>query len=535
MKEYRKSERVLGFILEDKAKTNKGKGFVRYKDQELTYDQINERANRVGNSFLELGIEKGDKVGIMLPNCLEFLDVWFGLSKIGAVEVPMNTAFKGHQLQHVINSSDVSMFVVDQQFLDRVGFVQDELKGLERLIVFPSEGERKNTPELRFEQIPFGVLYEGSPSPPGVEVKHSDLMAIMHTSGTTGPSKGVMLCHSHQYLLGLTTARGLRMGSEDIFYNYYPYFHNTAQAHNTYGTLIADASLIMRERFSVGAYWNDIRQHNCTVTYTIGIILDMLLKQPERPDDADNPLRTSFTIGGPKETYEAFEKRFGAILIEGYGSTEANVPIINPYDQRKLGSCGIILPEWEVKIFDEDDNELPPGKVGEIVVRPKESYILFLGYYKMEKTTVEAFRNLWYHSGDAGYFDEEGYLYFMDRVNDVIRRRGEFISSYDVETVVNAHTSVLESAAIGVPSPEFKGEHEVKVVVVLKEGIQLSPEELISFCEERMAYFSVPRYVEFKVSIPKTPTEKVEKHRLKAEGITSTTWDREKAGYKLRR
>ena len=535
MKDYPKSERLMGLILEDKAKTNKGKVFVRYKDQEFTYDQINEKANRVGNGFLKLGIKKGDKVGIMLPNCLEYLDIWFGLSKIGAVEVPVNTAFKGHQLQHVINSSDVSMLVVDRQFLDRVAFVQDELKSLERLIVFHTEGEKENIPDLRFEQVPFGVLYEGSPSPPGVEVRHTDLMAIMHTSGTTGPSKGVMLCHCHEYNLGWNMAVNARMTPEDVYYNYFPYFHNTAQAIITIATILADASLILRERFSVSAFWEEVRKYNCTVSILMGPMLDMFLKQPEKPDDLDTPLRVAYTLGGKKESYEAFERRFNVVLFEVYGGTEANVVTYNNYDRRKLGSCGTVWPDFEVKIFDEDDNELPPGTTGEIVTRPKDSYIMFLGYYKMEEKTLETYRNLWYHTGDAGYFDEEGYLYFVDRQKDVIRRRMEFISSTDVEDAINSHPSVLESAAVGVPSPEFKGEQEVKVVVVLKEGMKLSPEELISFCEPRMAYFTIPRYVEFKEALPKTPTEKVEKHKLKDEGVTQSTWDREKAGYKIKR
>jgi crotonobetaine/carnitine-CoA ligase len=264
-------------------------------------------------------------------------------------------------------------------------------------------------------------------------------------------------------------------------------------------------------------------------------MLDMFLKQPEKPDDSDNPLRVAYTLGGTKETYETFEKRFNMVLLEVYGGTEPNVVSYNSYDKRKLGSCGTVLPDFDVKIFDEDDNELPQGKIGEIVTRYNEPFIMFLGYYNMKEKTLEAFRNLWYHTGDAGYFDEEGYLYFVDRQKDVIRRRMEFISSTDVEEVINSHPSVLESAAIGVPSPEFKNEQEVKVIVVLNKGMQLSPEELISFCEPRMAYFTIPRYLEFKEALPKTPTEKVEKHKLKAEGVTQSTWDREKAGYKLKR
>lgn len=535
MKDYPKDERVLGWILEDKAKTNKGKVFVRYRDHELTYAQVNAKANQVGNGFAKLGIKKGDKVGIMLPNCPEYLYLWFGLGKIGAVEVPVNTAFKGHQLHHVLHSSDVSILVVDQQFLDRVEFLPEELKKLKRLIVFSSAGEKNESAKLKYAQLPFEVLYEGSPSPPGVEVKHSDLIAIIHTSGTTGPSKGVMLSHCQQHNLGWNMAVHARMTSEDNYYNFFPFFHNTAQAIITVATMLADASMGIRERFSASAFWEEVRKYQYTVATLMGAMLVFFLQQPETPDDADHSLRVAYTLGGTKEIYEAFEKRFKIDLFQVYGGTEHNVVSYNTYGKKKHGSCGMVLPDFEVKIFDEEDNELPSGQKGEIVVRPKDPFVTFLGYYNMLEKTLESWRNLWYHTGDTGYFDEEGYLYFLDRQKDVIRRRMEFISSTDVERIINSHPAILESAAIGVPSFSFKGDEEVKAVVVLKEGMQLSPEELISYCEPRLAYFAIPRYVEFQKALPKTPTEKVQKHKLKEEGITPLTWDREKAGYKLKR
>ena len=536
MREYKKSDRVLGLVLEDKASTNGDKILFRYKDQAFTYAEVHERSNRVGNAFWGLGVRKGGKVGIMLPNCAEYLDVWFGLAKIGGVEVPINTAFKGDQLLHVLNSSDVSILVVDRQFLDRIEFIKNEITTVEKLIIHSPEPFDPNTlPSSKLPQIPFEVLYQGSPSFPGVQVRPMDLMAIMHTSGTTGSSKGVMLCHGHELLLGWNTALNLRLSPQDVYYHFYPFFHNTAQAIITIPSILADASFVLKDRFSLSAFWEDIRNYGCTVTHLMGALHVLLLKQPEKPEDGRHPLRVAQTIGGSAEVDRAFEERFHMTLLEVYGGTEQNVVTYNTFEQRKPGSCGKVWPGFEVKVFDEEDRELPPGEIGEIVTRTTESYTMCLGYYRNEKATLDAIRNFWYHTGDAGYFDEEGYLYFVDRVKDAIRRKSEFISSYDVETVVNSHPAILESAAVGIPVAGLKGEQEVKVVVVLKDGAQITPEELIQHCEQRLAYFALPRFIEFRDTLPKTTTEKVEKHKLKAEGVTPSTWDREKAGYKLRK
>lgn len=533
MNDYGCNERVLGSILEDKAKTNKNKVFLYFKDQEITYEELNGAVNRVANGFLHLGIKKGDKVVVMLPTCPAYLYAWFGLAKIGAVEVPINTAYKGDLLQYVINNSDAQIVVIDAQFLDRIRFIQDGLQNVKKLIIYSDGDLIDREIETKFDSINYSQLLDNPPILPEMEVKPTDLLAIIYTSGTTGPSKGVMMTHHYFYAYANAIIKALRYTSEDVIYACLPFFHVNGQMRG-YGALIADAKLVMAERFSASGFWEDIRKYKATEFSGLGAMAGILYNQPEREDDTDNPVRVSLMVPSPADIYEDFEKRFNLKLIEVYGSTEANMPLIVPYDAPRIGSCGKLWGAFDVKIFDDNDNELPPNGVGEIVVRPHEPFIMMSGYYKMPEETLKAFQNLWFHTGDSGRRDEEGYFYFVERKKDAIRRRGENISAYEVEKVINSHPKIKESTAIAVPSAEFN-EDEVKIVVVLKEGEKLLPEELIAFCEGRMAYFMVPRYVEFKENIPKTPTEKVEKYKLKEEGITIDTWDREKAGYKLKR
>ena len=532
MKEYPQQERALGTIVDDKARTDKGKTFIYYGDQQITYDQVNERANRIGNGFVELGVKKGDKVAIMMDNCPEWVYLWFGLSKIGAVEVPINTATKGWQLQYTINESDADILVIDKQYIDRLVLVQDELKILKRVIIFPGFDGEKPFPDVKFTQGTFGELYSSRSEMPNVDVKHSDLMAIMYTSGTTGPPKGVMLCHNHQYVLAQNLVKVMELDSKDVYYSFYPYFHNTAQALVTLPMLLADGAVAMVPRFSVSRFWSDVARYKCTVIWLFPAQVNLLLKQP---NPGFTSLKVVMGIGADEKATNEIEEKWGARLIQSYGSTDVN--IISGYlpgDEARPGSAGRVFDEWEVKIFDDDDNELPSNKMGEIVIRHKEPFTLNLGYWKKPEATLEAWRNLWFHTGDAGYFDDDGYLWFGTKIKDAIRRRGENISAYEVELVINSHPAVLESAAIAIPSE--LGEDDLKVVVVLREGQKLAPEELLKYCEDRMAYYAVPRYVEFKDALPKTEMgDKTKKYLLKEEGITLNTWDREKAGYKLKR
>ncbi|WP_054692321.1 AMP-binding protein [Desulfosarcina cetonica] len=261
--------------------------------------------------------------------------------------------------------------------------------------------------------------------------------------------------------------------------------------------------------------------------------MPILAKQPRRDDDLDNPAVIALGAGCPAEVMGEVEARFGITCLEGFGMTEIGIPIHVQADNRRNGSCGKPMDIYEIKLVDDEDREVPVGDIGEIVFRPKEPLVMMLGYYNMPDKTLEACRNLWFHSGDLAKKDTDGYFYFVDRKKDALRRRGENISSFEVERAINTHPKVLESAAVAVKSE--LAEDEVKICVVLQPGEQMDPAELIRYANDRMPYFAVPRYVEFMDHLPKTPTERVQKFRLKEAGLTATTWDRERAGISISR
>ena len=543
MEAIKYDERIWGSILDGKAKKNKDKVYVYFKDQKVTYAQLNEYANRLANGYLSLGVNKGDKVSIFMPNCLEFLYHWFSLAKIGAVDNPINTAYRGDVLRHVIVNSNSKVLLVHEQFLDRVQFVQDELITLEKVIIYSPKGEVKA--DLKFSIFPFKVLLEGSPIfSPKEEIKPSDPLQIIYTGGTTGPSKGVVLSHNCVYTYSADLIKFLKLNKDTLTYNCLPLFHQNHRFTSTY-TLLFDGSYVMGERYSARIFWDEVRKYNANHFHFLGGMPYMIYNQAPRPADADNPAKTAWGGPLPLEIAETFEKRFGVKLYVGfYGLTEASgITWITVEEADRLKAEGKWAQAvgmgreqkeiYEVKLVDDDDIEVPIGEVGEVICRPTRPYSMMTEYVNNPEATKEVFRNLWFHTGDLARKDEDGYFHFTDRKKDYMRRSGENISSYEVEKVVNSHPAVQESAAIGVKSEV--GEDEVKIIIQLKEGQILTPEQLMSWCEPRMPYFMVPRYLEFTKEFPRGPVGRVLKYKLREEGITTATWDREKAGYKLKR
>jgi carnitine-CoA ligase len=521
--------RVLGKLIEDRAGRNGDRIFLRYKDQNVSYRDIHRFSNRCANGFQKLGIVKGDNISIMLPNCPEFLYVWFGLSKIGGVEVPINTSYKGEFLRHIVDQSDSRIVVIFNEYLDRLEILQDLLNKVEKLVVvggIPDGTEAK----FRWPLITFEELFDSPEDPVNVEVGPLDIMSIIYTSGTTGPSKGVMgsfnaKIYNHEVMLKYRP-----MTRDDVYLNFFPLYHENAQGLVTLCTLIAEAQMVLLERFSASVFWDQVREYRATQFNSLGAVIPILMKQPEKPDDADNTLKVCLSAACPPALIPKAEKRFGFKILEGFGMTETNMICHQTIEDRPPGTCGKPLDTFEVRLVDDDGNEVPVGKPGEIVVRPRYSSVMFREYYKMPEKTLEAFRDLWFHTGDLAKKDDQGYFYFVDRIKDAFRRRGENISSFEVERVFLSHQSVLEAAAVAIPAE--LGEDEVKICLVLKPGVAATYEELNKYASDRMPYFAVPRFMEFKESLPRTPTERVEKYKLRQEGVTPNTWDMEKAGIK---
>jgi len=524
--------RVLGELIEDRAKRLGDKIFLRFKDQNISYNEINRYTNRCANAFKNLGIGKGDKVSIMLLNCPEFLYLWFGLAKCGAVEVPVNTSYKGEFLRHIVDQSDSKILVISHEFLDRLKLIENALKKVEKVVVL-GDIQKQEVAGFKIPMMSFEEFFNNSEDPVDVKVLPSDALSIIYTSGTTGLSKGALGPHKFWIVCAEKMLEYREGGKDDIFYTFMPFYHFNAQCLTIVTTLVAEAQMVLAERFSASRFWDDARHYGATQFNYLGGVIPILAKQPERPNDADNPIRIALGAGCPPAVMEEVEKRFGIKCLEGFGMTEIGIPIHVRVNDRRPGSCGKPMDIYEIKLFDDQDKEVPVGEVGEIVFRPHEPFIMMLEYYNMPEKTLEAFRNLWFHTGDLAKKDADGYFYFVDRKKDALRRRGENISSFEVERAVNSHPSVLESAAVAVPSEV--GEDEVKICVVLKPGATLIPEELIKYCNDRMPYFAVPRFVEFMESLPKTPTDRVEKYKLKQAGITTNTWDREKAGVQVTR
>ncbi len=497
-------ERVIHRVLKQKAAQYGRRTFFYYKDQAFSYEDLDRQSDKVAAGLQALGLGQGDKVALEMGNRPEFLFLWFGLSKLGAVEVPLNTAHKGDLLTYMIHRADCRLVVSEARFLDRVAPVLKDLPQVEKVVVLSEGGQAP--PALDKPTLDYAAVVDNDGRFDEATVVWSDPFVIMYTSGTTGPSKGALMPQNYALFMGEVVWEAGEYTEQDRLYNALPLFHGNAQVLSTMPALMSGAQMVLAERFSASRFWAEVKKYGCTEFNYVGGILPILYKAEPRPDDADNPIRVMVGGGAPPDIFEAFEERFGLRLVEGYGMSEMGLPFMSPFKQSKPGTCGQPRPDYEVKLVDDDGVVVAPGRPGELLIRPRKPYSILLEYYKMPEKTVETWRDLWFHTGDWLRRDEEGFYHFVDRKKDALRRRGENISSFEVEAAINAHPAVLESAAI--PAKSEVGEDEVMVCLTLKPGRQLSPEEVMAHCEERMAYFMVPRYVRFMAALPKTPTER---------------------------
>ncbi|MFO1401406.1 MAG: AMP-binding protein [Steroidobacteraceae bacterium] len=488
--------------------------FLYFEEQVFGYEDLRLHMERVGGALQRAGIGVGDKVAIMLDNRPEFIFIWFALARIGAVEVPVNTAHKGDLLAYVIDQADCRLAFVERALLPQLEAVRARMPKLQQVVVLDDAGAA-GWDEFMREAPPAGA----------VAVHDADPAAILFTSGTTGPSKGAVLPQGYPLLLGRMITEQARYTERDRLLNALPLFHGNAQFLSTVPALVSGAQVVLARRFSASAFWDTVRRHGCTEFNYIGGIVSILLKAEPRADDADNPLRVMIGAGAPRDRFEEFERRFGVQLLEGYGMSEIGIPISSLSDHRLPGSCGRPRGEYEVCVVDDDGNPVGPDTPGELLVRPRVRNGMLLEYYRMPERTVEAWRDLWFHTGDYLQYDAQGWYYFVDRKKDAIRRRGENISSFEVERLVLAHPAVLECAAVAVPSE--LGEDEVLLCAVLRPGAKLDAGALWEHCDAHMARFMVPRYLRFLERLPKTPTERVQKYLLRSAGVTADCVDRE--------
>jgi carnitine-CoA ligase len=503
---------------------------VRFDAGAVTYEELELDANRLANALVALGLEPGDRVAAQLPTGREYLTLWFAAERAGVIEVTLNVGLRGDLLLHQLRSTDCAAIVIDAEWVGRLEPLRKDLGRLPKVIVV---GETDH--ELTgYEQFRFSELLRAGAERPNAAIGPYDDSTVIFTSGTTGPSKGVTLSPAYCFQTARTMVSVNRLAERERLFSVFPMFHTNARyASILVGMLLDEGRTTLHKRFSASRFWDICRSEEITMFNFMGALLLILSKQPERTDDRDHAVRKGWGAPAPKPICEEFEQRFGITLFECYGMTEVGIATSNTCEERLPGSCGKPVPELEVQIHDPDGVEVGPETVGEIVIRPRRPSMLFRGYYAMPEATVAASRDFWFHTGDRGRVDADGWFYFVDRVKDAIRRRGENISSWELENVFNSHDAVKESAIVGVPS-ELTDE-EVLLVVVLKQDREVGPEALLDFSQERLPYFAVPRYVRYLDSLPKNPQQRTQKFKLREEGLADGVWDRETVGYEVRR
>ena len=536
MHDYPLKQRTIGHLLADKAKRVGDRIWLIFGGQRYSYADAHDLSNRYANGFRGLGVGKGDHVAVMLPNCPEFIWTSWGLGKLGAVTVPLNTAARGELLRYFITQSDSACVVVSAEWADRVVEALGEEHRVRAFCTLGGAGTR--LPDCGRSCVDLARFAGASAEEPDRHaVRASDPQYILYTSGTTGPSKGVVSPHSQAHGVGRSLTQNFGYRPDDVLFTCLPLFHANALWYSAFAALWADCALAVSPRFSAGTFWDEIRAAGATQFNSLGAMTNILLRAPVSPADRDHRVRQAMIVPLSPESYREVSDRFGVKVTSLYAMTETfAVTMFTPDDPEAKGaSAGRPRGLAEVQIVGDEGDPLPIGEVGEICVRPCEPGIMMSEYYKMPEATVRDTRDLWLHTGDRGRLDREGYLYFVDRKKEAIRRRGENISAYEVEMLIARHPAVLEVAAVPVASE--LSEDEVMVYVVCRDGHKVSAEELVRFANRNMAHFMVPRFVHFIEAMPKTASEKIEKYKLKtwAEQNRAALWDREAIGLKLER
>lgn len=500
--------------------------FIRFETGETwTWAETRRRALSTAAALQARGVKGGDIVAAWAPNGPSLLRAWFGANYAGAALAPINTSFRGKLLEHAIGKTGAKLMIVHPHLAPLLEGLS--LGAAERLILTGSSDTALALP-VRIEDA---SALDGDPDACiPVEQHPWDPPVIIFTSGTTGPSKAVVTSYVQEW----TTARvtyGYMVQSDRMLVNL-PMFHVGGIAAIT-AAVTCGGSVALFEAFDTRRFWETVRETGSTVcSGLIGALTSFLMKEPPAADDADNPLRM-VTLSPINEDTAALGKRFGFDYLSGFNMTEVSGPLISAVNDPVMRSCGRIRVGMECRIVDDDDNEVPHGQPGELIIRSDNPWTLFSGYLGDPEATARAWRNGWFHTGDLMMRDVEGCFFFVDRKKDAIRRRGENMSSLEIEIEVVAHPSVRECAAYGVDLPG--GEQEVMVAVAPVDGAEIDARALIEWLIPRMTHFMVPRYVRVEAALPKTPTNKIQKTGLRAEGVTDQTFDRESAGLVVRR
>jgi crotonobetaine/carnitine-CoA ligase len=552
-KKFRVTRRtILRDIIQNKAETVGDKVYMTFLrdfdnniEEKYTYRDMHLLSNRLGNGLLNLGLKKGEGVALMEVNSPEFLLTIFGTFKTGMYSVMVNVSLRGEGLKFIIDHSDASAIIIHWSFLQAFLDIKDQLPKIRYVIVDINEAPADF-------KLPEGIVslqevMQASDEDIDIEISLDDMAMLMYTAGTTGLPKAIQFWQGK--LIGglsiqtLMSLMKMMAQSDDVLFTALPLFHSNALFLTSLSAYFAERPLILGKKFSASRHFDICRKYGVTTFNTLGAMVTFLMKQPERPNDKEHNLRAVNTAACPKELWVAFEERYGVKIHEAYGATDGGGFMLSSFgrDDQPVGSMGRPMAGVVAEVMDDNGVILPePEKVGELVflVRDSEIKQRQVKYFKDESASKSLIQKgadgqLWFLTGDLAYKDKDDWFFFVDRKKDSIRRRGENIASFSIENIINQNEKILEVAAFGVKTE--MSEDEVMVSVVLKPGETMTPEELLDFCQGKMAYFMIPRYIDFVDKLPKSEVHRTMKRFLKERGVTPTTYDREKAGYEIKR
>ncbi|MDP8922537.1 MAG: AMP-binding protein [Chloroflexota bacterium] len=514
--------RTLRSELDAKVRTCPTKTWLVYEDhqgliQQYTYAEFAGRVYRAANSLTDLGLRPGDKLVVHLTNCPEFLELWFGAAAMGAIVVPVNTLSSVDELEYLTAHSESVLFVTEPTGLETAERVLTRCPNVRHLLV------ARTAEDLGAAVSYMGLRDAASDDPPAHRPKPLDVVSILYTSGTTSKPKGCLITNANYVHVGESVAREIRLGPDDRAFAVLPYFHGNSQYYLTMPALVVGASVAVMERFSASRYFFQAASYDCTVASLFAAPMRMLLAQPRRPEHRLHRLRLAIFAQSVTEPQLAeWDERFGVPLLQIYGMTEQlGHPLANPLDYpRNNMSIGLPGLGWQIRLVDDAGHDVPDGQVGQIVVRGEPGVSLMLGYFKNPEATAEAIRDGWLWTGDNACVGPDGYVEFVDRAKDMIKRAGENVAASEVEAVLKDHPAVFDAAVIGVPDPIR--DEAIVAFVVPRESTSPTADDLIAWCAERLAPFRVPERVELRAELPRTSVGKIQKHVLRAESQAAT-------------
>jgi crotonobetaine/carnitine-CoA ligase len=509
-------------LLEERASQIPNKTFLLYKNESYTYQQMDQNANRLARFLLEMGLGPGKGVGIFMKNSPRFLDIFFAVQKIGGYVVPINSELRGDGLGYILNHSDIVALALDAELLEAFENIPEQPQKLSSVIVDDIEEEAKGI-KIPKKAKRLSKAYALAPKKPDITPNPDDMILIMYTSGTTGRPKGVVYTYNRSRVKLLGIVGGMTLRKNDVYYTALALCHGNAMFLTVTLSMAVGATVALSRKFTASRFWDDIRRYNVTVFNTIGSIIPILMKQPEKPNDADNKVRYVLSAACPADMWQPFEKRFGVKLYEGYGAVDSGGKGVINLGTAPVGSLGKpIAGAKDCKVVDDNGNPVPPGVPGELIFRvgDKKGGV---SYYKNEQATSKKMRNGWMYTGDIVRADEDGYLYFVGRDSDSMRKGGENVSAYEVEHVITQHPAVEDVAVYAVPSE--LAEDEIMASIKLVPGKTATGQEIREYLKNKLARFAIPRYIRFVDEFPMTQTHRIIKKQLVETGVTEDTFD----------